>query len=199
MATQQHLYRRGPIYWWRRVLTIPGSRSYDARISLRTTSKNEARARAGYLTAMTGIGAMATMLEEYAATLAVDRQITATQLDKIYKDGLDEALARFIGQQDALPGHGAVNRQLNQASFDFYQWLIDTGGRTTIVSEEYAAGLAAREYDPERIERLRVTVATRAGLQPAVNPRTVEHALADAGIPVNDTTYGIAKRQLWLA
>lgn len=199
MATQQHLYRRGPIYWWRRVLTIPDSRSYDARISLRTTSKSEARERAGYLTAMTGSRMMATMLEEYAATQAANRRIKATELDKIYKDGLDAALARFIGQQDMLPGRGALNRQLNEASGDFYQWLIDTGGQTTMVSDDYAAGLEAREFDPERIERLKVTAATRAGLQPPVNPRTVELALDDVGIPLNDTTYGIAKRQLFLA
>lgn len=199
MASQQHLYRRGAIYWWRRVITIGDSRSYDARISLRTSSKKDARSRAGYLTAMTGSNEMASLLEKHAATLAVDRRITATQLKKIYKDGLDAALARFIEQQDALPGRGALNRQVNEASGDYYQWLIDTGGQTTVVSDEYAAGLEARDFDPERIERLRVTAATRAGLQPAVNPRTVELALADAGIPLNETTFGIAKRQLWLA
>lgn len=199
MATQQHLYRRGPIYWWRHALTLFPGPSYDARISLRTASKNEARQRAGYLTAMTGSSAMTTMLEDYAKPLAVDRRITATQLNKIYKEGLDEALARFIGQQDSLPGRGALNRQLNEASADYYQWLIDTDGRTTIVSDEYAAGLEARDFDPERIERLKLAAATRAGLQSAIKPRTVEFALIDAGIPVNDTTYAIAKRQLWLA
>ena len=199
MATQQHLYRRGPIYWWRRVLPIGASRSYDARISLRTSAKNEARERAGFLTGMTGSRAMTTMLEKYAETLAIDRRVTATQLVKIYKDGLDEALAHFIGQQDLLPGRGAINRQLNEASGDYYQWLIDTGGLTTEVSDEYAAGLELREFDPERIERLMLTAAARAGVQPSINPRTIEHALAEAKIPLNDTTYGMARRQLWLA
>ncbi len=43
---------------------------------------------------------MATMPEEYVATQAANRWITATQLEKIYKDALDAALARFIEQQD---------------------------------------------------------------------------------------------------
>ena len=56
MATQQHLYRRGPIYWWRRVLGLSPSVRCDIRLSLRTSAKAEARQRAGYLTAVAGAG-----------------------------------------------------------------------------------------------------------------------------------------------
>lgn len=199
MAAQQHLYRRGAIYWWRHLLPITESRSYDARVSLRTASKNQARARAGYLTALAGSGAMTTMLEEYAAKLAVDSRITHTQLKAIYRTALDEGLAQFIGQQDSLSQHGAINRQLNEAAADSYQWLYDTDGRTATVSDEYARRLEARDYDPERIERLRLAVATHAERQAWVNPRTIEVALEAAGIPLNDTTYRRARREIWLA
>ena len=54
MASQQHMYRRGAVYWWRRVLDLSPSVRYDMRISLRTTIKTEARQRAGFLTALAG-------------------------------------------------------------------------------------------------------------------------------------------------
>ncbi len=68
-----------------------------------------------------------------------------------------------------------------------------------MVSDDYAAGLEVRDFHPERFEGLKVTAATRAGLQPLVNSGTVKLALIDAGIPMNETTYGIARRRLWLA
>jgi hypothetical protein len=46
MANQQHMYRRGAVYWWRRVLDLSPSVRYDMRISLRTAIKTEARQRA---------------------------------------------------------------------------------------------------------------------------------------------------------
>ena len=151
MAGQQHLFRRGPIYWWRRVLPVSDSRSYDIRISLRTAAKNEARERAGYLTALAGSGAVLNFAPEIDDD--ADRRVTATELRSMYKAGLEEALARFISLQNALPGQPVINRQMNQASEDYYQWMIDTGGRQSDLQPAYEAQLALREYDDGRIDR----------------------------------------------
>ena len=71
---------------------------------------------------------MATVLDGFPLTNEPDRVLTASELAAIYKDALDSALARFIYQQHMLPGEGVLNRQINEASADYYQWLIDTGG-----------------------------------------------------------------------
>ncbi len=145
MATQQHLYRRGPIYWWRRVLELSPSVRCDIRLSLRTSVKAEAQHRAGYLTAMAGGGTMAVVLNDSAPT-EPDRVMTASELTAIYKRGLDTALARFIYQQHLLPGEAVLNRQPNEASADYYQGLIDTGGTAAVMGADgrrIGGGLAA--------------------------------------------------------
>ena len=56
-----------------------------------------------------------------------DRRITATDLEGMYKAGVEEALARFIIVRNQLQGAPVLNRQLNEASADYDQWMIDTG------------------------------------------------------------------------
>lgn len=198
MSAQQHLYRRGPIYWWRRVLELSPSVRCDIRLPPRTSVKAEARHRAGYLTALAGSKAMATVLDD-AMTSEPDRVMTASELAVIYKGALDSALARFTYQQSMLPGEGVFNRQINEASADYYQWLIDTGGVAAAMTDAYAARVAARDYESERIDRLRITIDSHATSQPAVNPTTINRAVLTAGLPLNKTNYDIVRRQLWLA
>lgn len=63
---------------------------------------------------------MTILLEKHAAELAINRRITATQLEKINSDALNDGLVRIIAQQDTLSGHGAINRQLNELPADSY-------------------------------------------------------------------------------
>jgi hypothetical protein len=190
VATQQHLYRRGPIYWWRRVLELSPSVRCDTRLSLRTSVKAEARHRAGYLTAVAGSRAIATILDD-STTSEPDRVLAASELTTIYKHALDPALARFSYQQQMLPGEAVINRQLKKASADYYQWLIDTGGIVAAMIGAYAARLVARDYEPERNDRLRLTFETHSLSQPAINPTTINHGVVKAGLPFNKTNYDI--------
>lgn len=141
---------------------------------------------------------MAAILEDHDV-VDCDRVLTASELTAVYRNGLDVALARFVQQQSMLVGEPILNRQLNEASADYYQWLIDTGGDAAVVSDAYAIRLSALEHDPERIARLRLTVESRATNQPAVNPTMINRAVLKAGLPLNKTNYDIVRRQLWLA
>lgn len=51
MNTLQHVFRRGHIFWWRRIhLLFNGSR-LDVRLSLQTANRQQARTRGAVLTA----------------------------------------------------------------------------------------------------------------------------------------------------
>lgn len=47
MASIQHVYRRGHIFWWRRVLRIHGESGCDIRLSLGTADRRRARELGG--------------------------------------------------------------------------------------------------------------------------------------------------------
>jgi hypothetical protein len=43
LASIQHVYRRGHVFWWRRVLCIADESSCDIRLSLKTADRRRAR------------------------------------------------------------------------------------------------------------------------------------------------------------
>ena len=53
MAALQHVYRRGHVFWWRRVHRLFGKSALDMRLSLGTMDRLRARDRGAVLTAMT--------------------------------------------------------------------------------------------------------------------------------------------------
>ncbi len=132
--------------------------------------------------------------------LAPDRRPTATQLKKVYRDGLDSALADFIFLQQELPAHPVINRQINEASADYYQWLIDTDDdKAAEMSAEYVVRLTAREFDEHRIERLRMIVAARAQAPCAISPNRIKQIVGDCRLPYDRINHDIIKRALWPA
>ncbi|HEY0412795.1 MAG TPA: hypothetical protein VGD66_06630 [Allosphingosinicella sp.] len=50
MASIQHAYRRGAVYWWRRRISLGGGGHVALYVSLRTRRPAEARRRAHALT-----------------------------------------------------------------------------------------------------------------------------------------------------
>ncbi|HYJ29718.1 MAG TPA: hypothetical protein VEW25_05190, partial [Allosphingosinicella sp.] len=126
MASIQHVYRRGHVFWWRRVLCIADESSCDIRLSLRTADRRRARELGAMLTAASGD---VTMLVEERVRRRADERPSEVELQAIAKAEFQNQLARYCDMQRELPQHRAMHSAANLAYADYYQRMIDTPAR----------------------------------------------------------------------
>src|SRR5688500_14542723 len=105
------IYRRGHIFWWRRIHRLSDSRALDVRLSLKTFDRLEARNRGAVLTAATG--GVLRMLEQRLK--GAKERLTETELQVIAKRAYDELLADLYTQQRSRPSARDDNTSVNIA------------------------------------------------------------------------------------
>lgn len=106
MASIQHAYRRGAVYWWRRRLPLDEGRSASLYVSLRTRRPAEARRRAIALT----------LVSEEIRThiLDVSEPILSGEARKrLFQTALQRQLDRIIADQVETPQEEAAHRKTN--------------------------------------------------------------------------------------
>lgn len=194
MASIQHVYRRGHTFWWRRVLRLFNGQIFDIRISLRTADRQRAREVGAVLTAATG---GVKMLMEERVTRRSDERPTEIELQAIAKAEFENQRARYCDQQREHPQHHLMHSAANAAYADYYQRMIDTGGRPCVDAADEAA-LAANGYSAERIERLKALIDLHAD-QPAIQPNTAIFHLRRLGFEPNRLLIETVKRALYPA
>lgn len=194
MASIQHVYRRGHTFWWRRVLRLFNGQIFDIRISLRTADRQRAREVGAVLTAATGGVKM--LLEERVSRRADERPSEA-ELQAIAKAEFENQRARYCDQQREHPQHRLMHSAANAAYADYYQRMIDTGGRPSLEAADETA-LVANGYSSERIERLKTLIELHAD-QPAIQPNTAIFHLRQLGFEPNKLLVGMVTRALYPA
>ena len=196
MASIQHVYRRGHIFWWRRVLCILGESGCDIRLSLGTADRRRARELGAMLTAASED---VTMLVEEQARRRPDERPSEAELQAIAKAEFQNQLARYCDMQREHPRHRAMHSAANRAYADYYQRMIDTGGRPGFATGEEEELLAAR-YPLERLERLKIVIEQHhSGGQPAIKPGTCAFHLRRLGFEPNRFLDAIVERALYPA
>lgn len=90
----QHVYRRGHIFWWRRIRRLLDNGTLDVRLSLRTTDRKAARNMGAALTAVTP-----RVLEMLDRRARQKTNITKQELQAIAKAMYEERLAEVCTLQ----------------------------------------------------------------------------------------------------
>lgn len=152
----RHVYRRGHIFWWRRVHRLFDGRTLDFRISLKTYERSQAVSRGAALTAASG-GVLEMLNQRIAAP---DAAATEEDLQAIAREAYGELLAELCAEQRATPGEAAFHSASNIAFADYYQRLANHGGHLSLLPEEEQR-LALQGWDEQRIEDLRVIIKLR--------------------------------------
>ena len=83
------------------------------------------------------------MLVEEQARRRPDGRPSEAELQAIAKAEFQNQLARYCDQQREHPRHRAMHSAANLAYADYYQRMIDTGGRPGFATGEEAELLAA--------------------------------------------------------
>jgi integrase len=196
LASIQHVYRRGHIFWWRRVLCIADESSCDIRLSLRTADRRRARELGAMLTAASG---GVTMLVEEQVRRRADERPSEAELQAIAKAEFQYQLSRYCDMQREHPQHRAMHSAANLAYADYYQRMMDTGGRPEFAPGE-EAGLLASDYSLERLERLKIVIEQHHGSgQPAIKQNTLSFHLCALGFEPNRILNGVVERALYPA
>ncbi|HLV07290.1 MAG TPA: hypothetical protein VKY80_06425, partial [Croceibacterium sp.] len=152
----QHLYRRGHVFWWRRIHRLSDSRTLDLRLSLRTYERSQAVSRGAALTAATG--GVIRMLEGRIRAAAV--KPTEEELQSLAKAAYDELLVELCTTQRSEPYNAEHHSAINHACVDYYDRLIRNGGHRSLMREEELK-LASQGWDERRIAALREIVKLR--------------------------------------
>lgn len=106
MASIQHAYRRGAVYWWRRRISLGAGGYLALYISLRTRRPAEARRRANALTVVSD--------EIKTHILDVTEAILSSEARKrIFQTALQRQLDRIITDQVDTPQEAEAHRRLN--------------------------------------------------------------------------------------
>lgn len=194
MASLQHAYRRGHIFWWRRVHRLFDGLRLDVRVSLRTVDRLEARNRAAALTASTRH--VVEMLNERMK--AADARPTEDELQAIARTAYGERLAQFCDDQRETP-HLAVSHSIgNRTWADYYDRLVRNGGQIPMVAHEDRAW-AIMGWDRQRIEGLREAIAHVMAGNPPISRRFVDHHLRELGYEPHDGLRRMVERTLYPA
>lgn len=127
----QHVYRRGHIFWWRRIHRLFDNDALDVRLSLRTTNRNAARNMGAALTAVTP--RVLEMLEHEARRKT---DISERELQAIAKAMYEERLAEVCTLQRSTPYNAESHSVANLAFIDYLQRLKDNGGHMSFLPGE---------------------------------------------------------------
>ncbi|OQW48256.1 MAG: hypothetical protein A4S16_00895 [Proteobacteria bacterium SG_bin6] len=181
------VYRRGAVYWWRRNLPFGDAthRPITIRISLRTASVQEAKARAAYLELE---------LSTVASAMAMNLRPDMTQQDlvSVYTLAYKKELDRIIVKQAATP------------------MLAEGHAKANLIYARLFTVLAGCARPPEPNEELRAELVT-AGLSEAeatdvynrlalhrrdlpITPQQISTYLREAGVYPNDVNLAAVSR-----
>jgi integrase len=106
MASIQHAYRRGAVYWWRRRIPLGGGGYLALYLSLRTRRPAEARRRAHAMTVVSD--------DIKSHILDVTEAILSREARKrIFQTALERQLDRIITDQVDTPQEAEAHRRLN--------------------------------------------------------------------------------------
>lgn len=168
MASLQHVYRRGHIFWWRRAHPISGRRPLDIRISLKTFDRCEARNRGAALTASSG-----GVLDMLNGKVAGGREPTEQELQDIAKAMYGEQLARLCSDQRSVPWMADFQSQANRAYVDYFQRLQKHGGRLSLLPSE-EDGLIANGWSEDRVADLKRVIALSDDGHSPIKPEAID-------------------------
>lgn len=175
MASLQHVYRRGHVFWWRRIHPISGRRPLDVRISLKTFDRLEARNRGAALTASTG--GVLVMLNEKVVS---GREPTEQELQDIAKAMYGELLSSLCTDQRATPGMAKFHSEANRAYVDYFERLRNFGGCYSLLAGE-EAGLRDSGWTDQRVADLKRIVALSENGHSPIKPEAIDAHLERLG------------------
>ncbi|UUL83966.1 site-specific integrase [Sphingomonas qomolangmaensis] len=181
MASLQHIYRRGHIFWWRRVHFSFHNKPIDVRLSLGTPDRLQARNRGAALTA--SYDRVVIMLNQ---RMRAERDLTERELQKIARDMYEARLAELCTQQRAAPGDAELMSAANNAYVDYFERLARMGGHLSFMSDEEDR-LRAEGWDERRVADLRQTIGLREerGITP-IRRSDIDWHLGKAGLEPDD-------------
>ena len=151
-----HTYRRGHIFWWRRIHPISGGRKLDIRLSLKTFDRMEASRRGAALT--TASGGVIEMLNERAEA---GQRLTEAELQAIAKSAYEQLLAELCQDQRSTPYHAPLHSASNLAFARYYQRLADNGGHLSFLPAEERRLAEQEGWEPQQVELLKTIIRAR--------------------------------------
>ena len=181
MASLQHVFRRGHIFWWRRVHYSFHTKPIDVRLSLGTPDRLQARNRGAVLTA--SYDRVVGMLND---RIRASRGMTERELQAIAKAMYEERLAEVCTEQRATPDDAEFHSATNRVFVDYFQRLTSRGGHMSFLPDEQQK-LAAEGWDSQRIADLQTVIALREnkGVSP-IRQEEIDRHLAAAGFAIDD-------------
>jgi hypothetical protein len=194
LASVQHAYRRGHVFWWRRVHRLFDGRRLEVRVSLKTFDRLEARDRGAALTASTR--SVVDMLEKRIK--AADARPTEAELQAIARAAYGERLAQFCDDQRKTPHLAASHSIANRTWADYYDRLSRNGGHVPLVENE-ARAWSIMGWDTQRIIGLQEAIAHVLNGNPAIGRRFVDHHLREFGYEPHDGLRRMVERALYPA
>lgn len=181
MAALQHVYRRGHVFWWRRVHRLFGNSRIDVRLSLGTTDRLRARNRGAVLTAMTpGV------VEMLDGKRKAEGAITERELQTIAKAMYEERLSEVCFDQRSTPYYSDIHSAANRAFVDYFDRLTQLGGHTSFLPAEQRQ-LEEKGWEPQRIADLKTIIAMREERDVSpIRRAEIERHITHAGLQVSD-------------
>ena len=195
MAKLQHVYRRGHIFWWRRIHRLFQGSRIDIRVSLRTSDRLEARDRGAALSALRG---QVISMMEARIRKAADARPTEEELQAIARDAYQEMLSRLCDDHRAYPHHAAEHSIANRTWADYYDRLARNGGHVPMMDDEDRM-LGMLGWDHSRIEGLRVAIEHVLAGNPPISRRFVDHRLREYGFEPHNGLRRMVERVLYPA
>jgi integrase len=194
LGSLQHAYRRGHVFWWRRVHRLFEDFRLDVRLSLRTFDRLEARNRGAVLTASTWH--VVNLLNDRIK--AADARPTEEELQAIARTAYGEKLAQFCDDQRKTPHLSASHSAANRTWADYYDRLTRNGGHKDLVDGEEKAWLIMG-WDQQRIDGLRMAIEHVTAGNPPIGRRFIDHHLRELGYDPYDGIRAMVERVLYPA
>ena len=173
MASIQHAYRRGAVYWWRRRISLGGGGYLALYLSLRTRRPAEARRRAHALTVVSD--------DIKSHILDVTEAILSREARKrIFQTALEGQLDRIITDQLDTPQEADAHRRLNAFFAALYRvWA--TRGTAAVPEAADLDQLRAEGWTEEDVQAFalfaRATPATSV-----ISTAKTKELLAEVGV-----------------
>jgi integrase len=139
------------------------------------------------------------MLIEDVVMRRPDERPSEAELQAIAKAEFQNQLARFCDQQREHPAHRPMHSAMNLPYADYYQRMMDTGGRPEFAEGEEAA-LLAPGWSLQRLERLKLLIEQHHEVgQPAIKHSTMAFHLRGLGFEPNRVLSAMVERALYPA
>ncbi len=153
MATLQHVFLRGHVFWWRRVHLAIYTKRIDVRLSLRTKDRLEARNRGAALTA-----AMPKVTDVLKENAEANPDITEVELREIAARMYSAILEELCTKQRSTPYDAEWHSIANLTYIDHFQRLTNLGGRMSFLASEEKAK-EQEGWSAQRIADLKMVIA----------------------------------------